>query len=1708
MTPDPAERASADASRLASETSLESNGSGPPPSTPPAPVSIVGIGASAGGLAALKQFFARVPADSGLAFVVVVHLSPDHESHLELVLQPHVKMPVQQVTQTLPIEKNRVYVIPPNANLDTIDTHLRLSDLEKQRNQRAPIDHFFRTLAQTHDRAAIGVVLTGTGSDGSQGLRRIKEHGGLTIVQDPTEAEFDGMPQNAIAAAHVDLVLPIARMPEAILRFTHTTPRLRVSTEADDAEAETRQFLQRVLTEIRARTGRDLGHYKRSTLLRRITRRMQFNHIQEPAAYVALLRQHIDEVRALADDVLITVTSFFRDPEVFETLEARAIPALFRGKGADDSVRVWCVACATGEEAYSLAMLLLEEASRHDAPPAIQVFASDLHQPSLEKAREGFYFGDVEAQVKPERLKRFFLKESGGYRVRKEVRELVVFAPHNLLADPPFSRLNLISCRNLLIYFDSELQQQVAELFHYALQPDGFLLLGNSETVNGTDLFLIEDKKRGLYTKRNVPAVEPRLPVFPINRGRVNDGKLRAVASNEPVAYATLHQQLLEMHGPPSALISPDDNVVHFSGRAGRYFVQPSGAPTTSLFKLLRDELRVELRAVLLGARERGGPARTAPVAVRFDDASAPAAVTIDIRPATEPERKGFALLLFDEQPTPPRQALGSGVGSEHAHEAPDVQRTRELDTEKRLQAIIEAYEASQEEIKASNEELQSANEELRSTLEELETSKEELQSMNEELQTVNQENRHKVEELGQLTSDLQNLLAATDIATLFLDREMRILRFTPKITELFNVRMIDRGRPLSDLTHRLGYDALQQDAAEVLARLVPIEREVQDQGGRWYLTRILPYRSGEDRIAGTVVTFIEITQRKRDEDALREAKDYSEQVVEALPEPLLILSADHRLQAANAAFYAQFQLGEREAKGRSVYELGRGWDAPGFRALLGERLLEQGSFNGYSLEHVRNDGNRRILLVNGRRLDALGLVLLGIHDVTELSEAERAVREGAERLSRMFNVEGVGVLLFDQGGKLIDANQAFLHIFGYTRADITGGGLSREALASPEHARMHVRELQKLNETGRIGPYETECLRNDGSRLWLVFAGAALGDGTVVEYCIDVSDRKRIERALRDSQAQLAAELSTLQQLHDLGASLLVCPDLETALQEVLGATIQIAGATMGHVQLFDPARKKLEIVAHQGFGGGFLENFRRIERDERTASGRALRLGRRVVVEDVVTDPAYAPYRAAAAAAGYRGVQATPLASRDGSLLGILSTHYPEPYTPTERELRRLDLYAREAADFIDRKRAEDALRSSEARLGDENRHKDEYLAMLGHELRNPLAAIRGAAEVLRGSDLSDPTLDRARDVLVRQSGHMSRIIDGLLEVSRIIRGKVTLEPERLDVRDIVERVLKDRAGEIAARGLTLHQHFPSEPAWVVADEVRLVQVFDNLLGNALKFTSAPGSVTVRVETLDDSVSIRFRDTGVGMRSDVLSNIFRAFHQEAQDVARSTGGLGLGLALAKGLVELHHGRIEARSEGPGKGSELEVRLPRRALSESQRPAPSSSALGPLRILIVEDNIDAGEMLRDLLTGRGHTVSVATSGSIALELLRRTPVDAILCDLGLPGISGYDVARAVRSDISHRRTPLIAVTGYSQSDDRKRSAEAGFDGHLVKPISLSDLDALLAQLTARQQNGGGRAAPAPSANGADSSNEDHPAESHGGESHSGESHS
>lgn len=959
---------------------------------------VVGIGASAGGLGALKKLFASMPEQPGVCFVVVVHLSAEHESHLAPLLQAQSRIPVQQVTGTTPLEADHVYVIPPGANIDVTATHLRLSDLEPKRQERAPIDHFFRSLAEAHQEQAIGVVLTGTGSDGTTGLRRIRERGGLTVVQSPDEAEYDGMPRSAIAAGVADLILPLEQIVAHILQIEQAPPQITVSGDGPLVSEQAEGTLQKILAHVRAHTGHDFALYKRSTIRRRIRRRMQLHRVQNLDGYMRLLREQDQEVGLLFEDLLITVTEFFRDPEVFAYLEAHVIPQLFKDKGPADRVRAWSVGCATGEEAYSLAMLLLEEEARREVNPRqVQVFASDLHEPVLRRAREGIYPDSIEADVSPARLTRFFDKENSSYRICKAVRDRVVFALHNILQDPPFSHLQLICCRNVLIYLQRDAQRHLTSLFHYALEEDGYLLVGTAEAIE-TDLFICENKKYGLYRRRSVPSHKPPLSIFALTQSQTLPEHPLTSPAMTATSYGAMHEKVVEQYAPPSILINPGDDVVHYSARAGRYVQVPGGPPTNNVFRLVPEPLRLELRAAMHAARDQGTAYRSRPVTLSI--ASELHEVVLRVQPIEQPQMAGFFLVIFDE-------LENADAGNAEASNVPSDANTRELETDleqtkQRMQALIEEHDASQERMQAYNEELVSTNEELRSTMEELETSKEEMQSMNEELTTANQENLQKVEELDQLSSDLHNLLTATHIATVFVDRERRILRFTPSMTTLLNLRNSDRGRPLTDLTHRLGYDQLQEDCQRVLDQLTPVEREITSEQGRWYLARLQCYRKGNDRIEGVVITFIDITERKAAEQQIRDAKELAEKIIDTVRNPMLVLDDDLRVRSANEAFHNYFAVQPDDIKGKLVYELDDGqWNTPHLRKLLEDILPKDHVMEDFEMEYRFEQRGCRSLILNACQIDHLQLILLAIEDVTERKQIRQILERSRDELEQ-----------------------------------------------------------------------------------------------------------------------------------------------------------------------------------------------------------------------------------------------------------------------------------------------------------------------------------------------------------------------------------------------------------------------------------------------------------------------------------------------------------------------------------------------------------------------------------------------------------------------------------------------------------------------------------------------------------------------------------
>jgi two-component system CheB/CheR fusion protein len=765
-----------------------------PGSDPP----IVGIGASAGGVQALQSFFEALPDEPNAAFVVVVHLAPEFRSQLASILASRTAMPVAQVELSAKLENNHVYVIAPNSRLVVADHTISAFPFDEPRSQRAPIDLFFRSLAERHtDGFAYAIVLTGAGADGTIGVKCIKEAGGIVLVQDPNEAEYPSMPRSAIAADVADFVLPLRDLAEQLVELLKNgkgEPSPAAGLDNDDEG-----MLRRILAHLRVRIGHDFSLYKRATILRRIARRVQVTRTESLEAYYEFLRDNADEAHSLFTDFLISVTTFFRDREAFDTLAQLVVPRLFEGKEAGDVLRVWVPGCATGEEAYSIGILLLEQATERDFAPEIQVFGSDLDPSALAVAREGRFPATIEADVSEERLRRFFQREGDHYRVRRQLRDIVLFASHSLLRDPPFSRLDLISCRNLLIYLDRDLQYQVCNTFHYALNPGGFLFLGASESADERGgLFRSVDRDARIYRSAISEVPRPALPILP-GPSRLpveTSAASRPAWAGTSMGDAALHRQMLEKIAPPSMLVDQNYRAVHLSDNAGR-FIQPSGGPITAdATEMVREELRFDLRAALHRAFERGEATLSMPLSVQFN--GAPHRVYLQVKPVAQGhDTAHFALVIFIEgeavEHGAPEGIANWNNGGSAGEAIRQLQEELQL-AHNRVRATREESDAANEELRAANEELQSINEEYRSTSEELETSKEELQSINEELQTVNNELKIKLENVSQSHSDLQNLMAAADFGILFLDPSLRIKRFTPRLTDLFNITISDEG--------------------------------------------------------------------------------------------------------------------------------------------------------------------------------------------------------------------------------------------------------------------------------------------------------------------------------------------------------------------------------------------------------------------------------------------------------------------------------------------------------------------------------------------------------------------------------------------------------------------------------------------------------------------------------------------------------------------------------------------------------------------------------------------------------------------------------------------------------------------------------------------------------------------------------------------------
>jgi two-component system CheB/CheR fusion protein len=1048
-----------------------------------ADVPVVGLGASAGGLQAYSAFLDAVPSDSGAAFVLIHHVDPDHKSLMADLLATHTTMPVVLAEDQTLVQANHVYVIPPKKYLEIKDGLVHLSAPTDRRGTRLPIDLFLRSLARELGQNAIAVILSGTGSDGSAAIREIKEQSGIVLVQEPTEAMHDGMPRSAIATGAVDHVVPVAKMPEIIINYVRH-PFVQKGKTKKLLGENAKGSLDQIISVLKAHSPINFDLYKDGTLLRRIERRMALRHMENSSDYLALLNDSAEELQNLSADLLISVTSFFRDNDAFEYLDKTLLERLVKSHDPGSPIRIWVPGCATGEEAYSLAMLAIEKISTLRRDLKLQIFASDVDERALTIARNGVYPDSIAENISPARLKRFFTKEDHSYRVTPELRDAVVFANQNILSDAPFSKLDLISCRNLMIYLKPDAQERIIQMFHFALNDGGTLFLGMSETTgNHEAIFEPLSKKYRVY--KRVGATRNRAFDFAFTQRQFSSAGGLAAQHPSPaigVKLAELSQRLLVEHFAPAAvLINTQSEALYFEGPTDNYLRVPSGETSRDLLAMARQGLRTRLSNAIRTARQSEEMATETATITRGGSS---VGVKVAVLPVTLDSTKLF-LVTFADQPNVP-----TAPSPDAPEGAINRQLEQELETTRTdLRNTIRDYEQSTEELKAVNEEAMSMNEEFQSTNEELETSKEELQSLNEELTTLNTQLQQKIDDERRLSDDLNNLLSSSGIATLFLGTDFKIMRFTPASRELFNLISKDVGRPFSDITGKVKDPDLLKDGEKVLETLVPIECEVESDSDRWFVRRVLPYRTQDGKINGVVVTYSEVSDLKLLERQSAAAREFAENIVDTVREPLLVLDGTFTIISASQSFLRAFAANSVDLVGSNLFLIqNRQWDAPKLRMQLESILTKETAVETFELSLEAAGHGKRDMALNARKIqggqDGQELILLALEDVTDKKQAQKVILDREARLSAILDAAPEAIVTIDEAGIVGSFSPGAEGIFGFRADEVIGQNVNM-LMPEPHHSN-HDGYLKHYIETGEkkiigIGR-EMEAIRKDGS--------------------------------------------------------------------------------------------------------------------------------------------------------------------------------------------------------------------------------------------------------------------------------------------------------------------------------------------------------------------------------------------------------------------------------------------------------------------------------------------------------------------------------------------------------------------------------------------------------------------------------------------------
>jgi two-component system, chemotaxis family, CheB/CheR fusion protein len=1564
---------------------------------------VIGIGASAGGLEALETLFESMPLDSGFAFIIVQHLSPDFKSLMEELLARRTKIPIHRVEDGMHVEANNIYLLPPRKEMVVLNGQLRLHDRDSTLFFSLPIDTFFRSLAVEARERAVGVILSGTGSDGSRGVRAIRESGGLVIVQSAETAKFDGMPRSAIDTGTVDYVMPAGEIPSLLLRFADQPSREYLPNGRTYPSAL--QGSLAIFDMLRAAYGIDFTHYKQNTVVRRIERRIQISGCVSIDDYTTKLRENFSEVVALYKDLLIGVTQFFRDREAFLLLQDQIIPRLISALPMGDDLRVWIAGCATGEEAYSVAILLDEAFHAIKRNPLFKIFATDVHKESLEFASTGIYTEDSLENVSEVRLEKYFKRVGDCYQVTPHLRRGIVFAPHNLIKDAPFTKLDLVTCRNLLIYLQPYAQKKAVSLFHFGLRKNGILFLGPSEMLGDlSDEFIVVDKHWKMFSKSGDSRSFPSLPLT------VRSPSTLPIRQQDPrsltLSFPAHASQLLGLYGavldeiaPASILIDDRRRVVHTFGGGSKLLRPQEGPLSTDVLELVGAPLRLTLSNALQKAKTIHSSAHFKKVLVNYDGQERVADMCI--RPLTSTRvSPGHQLLEFtlleDAQSEPRVESEGtslfpSGLTTSSVLSALETELSFTRET---LQSTIEELEASNEELQATNEELVASNEELQST-------NEELHSVNEELYTVNAEYQNKITELTQVTNDVDNLLKSCDVGLIFLDRERHIRKFTPRIASLFNLIPRDIGRPIDSFASQLRDEQFLPDIDAVANGAPSIEREVRDKQGRWYLLRLLPY-SATGITEGVIVTLFESTLLKKAEKRL----SHFSSLVEHSQSAIVSKSLDGIIETWNEAAHCLLGYTSSEMVGESVQKilpLGATDEVP--------ELFKNGSAARIETVRRRKDGTLIPIYLSSAVIRNEDDVITGyssiMTDATEYRRTADALKESEYRFRHLVQTVPALIWMINAHGNYTYFNERWQDFIGISSTEELSRTWTR--FIHPDDTSLFSEPINRalLNKEGFTT--EFRLLNLNGEYRWLSLQAVPrfVEDGSyqgLIASAFDIDDRKISEDAVRRNEIELADffEQATIG-LHWMSEE--------------------------GTILRANRAGKVLFGCEHNDcIGKSFADFFREAkERDEfftRISKGEPIN-----EMECTLTTP-------------------------NGLIKQVVIDASTLWHQGTKVHVRCF------IRDITPVRHMADSLKEASKR-------RDAVIATVSHELRNPLNALLNATHLIDDERSDEPIKVRAFQVIKRQARHMSSLLTDLFDVSKVTRGKLELDKRLIDIRDSIKDAVDIASPLLESRSQKINVTLFKEPLLIRGDGARLVQVLENLISNASKYSPIGTDISINVEPQGNEACLTVIDHGIGIDASLKEVIFEPFVRGSSPEGETTGGIGLGLTLVKTLVELHEGGVYVESSGKDKGSTFVVRLPLVSDEKALRRLHLTSPLSTheVSVLIIEDNPDNLSMFRTFLELDGYKVFTADCGLGGIELFKEKKPDLLFIDIGLPDISGLEVSRTLRESFSRDQVYLVALTGYCRPEDKRAIKEAGFDDHLIKPFDKAYLEDILAKV-------------------------------------------